>query len=118
MGVIDHEIGTHFLRRFNERFQVWNKKRDKYEVKNCMRTEEGFASTNQMVRQALEGGSPYFYRSALNYYMAYKASKMGFVELFDDIQKYIDCKYSRWKYVLRVKRGVMDTAEPGGLYKD
>ena len=25
---------------------------------------------------------------------------------------------SRWKFVLRVKRGVQDTSEPGGLYKD
>lgn len=50
--------------------------------------------------------------------MAYKASKMGFVELFNDIKKYIDDKYSRWKFVLRVKRGLMDTSEPGGLYKD
>lgn len=118
MGVIDHEIGTHFLRRNNEKFQVWAQKRNKYDVKNCMRTEEGFASTNQMVRCALEGGHPFLYRSALNYYMAYKASKMGFVELFNDIQKYIDCKQSRWKYVMRVKRGVMDTSEPGGYYKD
>jgi len=46
MGVIDHEIGTHFLRRNNEKFQVWYKKREKYEVKNCMKTEEGFACTN------------------------------------------------------------------------
>jgi hypothetical protein len=83
-----------------------------------MRTEEGFASTNQMVRCALEGGYPFLYRSALNYYMAYKASKMGFVDLFNDIQKYIDDKHSRWKFVMRVKRGLMDTAEPGGFYKD
>jgi hypothetical protein len=50
--------------------------------------------------------------------MAYKASKLSFVDLFDDIKKYIDDKHSRWKYVMRVKRGVMDTTEPGGLYKD
>lgn len=83
-----------------------------------MRSEEGFASTNQMVRCALEGGQPYLYRSALNYYMAYKASKLSFVDLFDDIKKYIDDKHARWKYVMRVKRGVMDSTEPGGLYKD
>ena len=35
-GVIDHEIGTHFMRKFNERFQVWHKKRDKFELKNCI----------------------------------------------------------------------------------
>jgi hypothetical protein len=40
------------------------------------------------------------------------------VELFDDLGRYIDDKMSRWKFVLRVKRGVQDTSQPGGLYKD
>ena len=58
------------------------------------------------------------YRSALNYYAAYMASKLSFVELFNDIEKYIDSKSSRWKFVLRLKRGLIETSEPGGLYKD
>ena len=49
-GVIDHEIGTHFMRKFNERMQVWHKKRDKWELKSCIQTEEGFACVNQLVR--------------------------------------------------------------------
>ena len=65
-----------------------------------------------------ENKKPYLYRSAINYYTAYMASKMGFVELFNDISRYIDDEMSRWKFVLRVKRGVQDTSEPGGLYKD
>jgi len=66
-----------------------------------MATEEGFASINQMVRcvsfiyplnfiKALEGKPPFLYRSAINYYLAYKASTMSFVELYDDIERYID----------------------------
>jgi hypothetical protein len=51
MGVLDHEIGTHFLRRHNEKFQFWYKKKDKYDIKNSMATEEGFACTNQLIRQ-------------------------------------------------------------------
>jgi len=43
---------------------------------------------------------------------------MSFVELFDDMDRYVDNKMSRFKFVLRVKRGLMDTGEPGGLYKD
>ena len=46
------------------------------------------------------------------------ASKMSFVELFNDIEQYIDSQASRWKFVLRLKRGLIDTSEPGGLYKD
>lgn len=48
MGVLHHEVGTHFLRKYNEKFQVWYKKREKYELKNCIQTEEGFASINQL----------------------------------------------------------------------
>jgi len=70
------------------------------------------------VRVALNDGVPYLYRPALNYYMGFKASQMSFVDLFNDIGKYIDDLMSRWRYCLRVKRGLTDTSEPGGLYKD
>lgn len=43
---------------------------------------------------------------------------MSFVDLFNDIGKYIDDLNSRWRFCLRVKRGLTDTSEPGGLYKD
>lgn len=46
MGVLHHEIGTHYLRKYNEKLQVWYKKRDKYELKSCIQTEEGFATIN------------------------------------------------------------------------
>ena len=46
------------------------------------------------------------------------ASKLSFVDLFNDIEKYIDSKKNRWKFVLRLKRGLIETSEPGGLYKD
>lgn len=49
LGVLDHEIGTHFLRKHNEKNQQWYKKRDKFDMKTCIATEEGLACTNQMV---------------------------------------------------------------------
>jgi hypothetical protein len=61
---------------------------------------------------------PYLFKPALNYYACYKASEMSFVELFNDLAKYVDNPKKRWKYVLRVKRGLGDTSQPGGLYKD
>ena len=59
-----------------------------------------------LVLQAWDGKHPFLYRSALNYYAAFMASKMSFVELFNDIEQYIDSKLSRWKFVLRLKRGL------------
>ena len=50
LGVLDHEIGTHFMRAYNERFQIWHKKRDQCGMKSCIRTEEGFATINQFIR--------------------------------------------------------------------
>jgi len=60
----------------------------------------------------------YLYKPALNYYMCCKASEMSFSELFKDLEKYVDNPKNRYKYVLRVKRGLADTSMPGGLYKD
>ena len=43
---------------------------------------------------------------------------MTFVELFNDLEQFIDNPNRRYKCVLRVKRGLQDTSELGGLYKD
>lgn len=66
-----------------------------------------------------DGKTPFVYRSAMNYYMASKsAAGMTFVELFNDIGKYIDDDMDKFQLVTRVKRGVEDTSKPGGYYKD
>ena len=119
IGVLDHEIGTHFLRKHNEKLQQWYKKRDKFDMKTCIATEEGLACTNQLVQTVQDGRcKPFLYRSALNYYAAYMAKQMSFVDLFKDLERYVDSPQARWKFVLRVKRGLTDTSQKGGLYKD
>ena len=91
IGVLDHEIGTHFLRKHNEKLQPWYKKREKFDMKTCIATEEGLACTNQMVQTVKDGRcKPFLYRSALNYYSAYMAKEMSFVDLFKDLEKYVD----------------------------
>jgi hypothetical protein len=40
--------------------------------------------------QAAHKKPPFLYKSALNYYSCYMASKMSFVELFNDLERYID----------------------------
>lgn len=60
----------------------------------------------------------FLFKPALNYYMCCKASEMSFSELYKDLEKYVDNPKLRYKYVLRVKRGLGDTSQPGGLYKD
>ena len=50
LGVADHEVATHFLRRHNEKHQFFCRKKEKYEIKSCLKTEEGLASLNQLIR--------------------------------------------------------------------
>ncbi len=47
-GVLDHEIGTHFLRKFNDKLQPWHGARKKFRLKKYIATEEGLASLNQL----------------------------------------------------------------------
>ena len=42
-GVLNHEIGTNFIRNHNEQFQGWFKGRYKNKKKNYLNTEEGLA---------------------------------------------------------------------------
>lgn len=118
-GVLDHEIGTHFLRKHNEKNQPWYKKRDKFEMKTCIATEEGLACSNQLVSTVKAGRcKPFLFRTAMNYYCACMAKKLSFVDMFKDLEKYADNPATRWKMCLRVKRGLTDTSQKGGLYKD
>ena len=40
------------------------------------------------------------------------------MDLFDDLEKYIDNPRRRFKICLRAKRGLTDCAQYGGFYKD
>ena len=44
-----------------------------------------------MVQTVKDGNcKPFLYRSALNYYAAIKAKEMSFVDLFKDLERYVD----------------------------
>ena len=43
---------------------------------------------------------------------------MSFVEMFKDLEKYISDPKRRWKYCMRSKRGLTDTSQKGGFFKD
>lgn len=56
-NVLNHEIGTHYCRRYNDYFQFWYGKRNKYSLKgfrstDLLSSEEGLASINQTYEQA------------------------------------------------------------------
>ena len=48
-GVLHHEIGSHFLRRFNEVQQPWHNERKKYGLKSSITIEEGSGCINMFI---------------------------------------------------------------------
>lgn len=128
MGVLHHEIGSHFVRRFNEIQQPWHKCREAYSLESALLQEEGSGCLNFYLEPAkdafdadltdAERRRTYLFKPALNYYMCCRASECSFAEMYKDLEKYVDCPRLLYKFVLRVKRGLSDTSKPGGLYKD
>jgi hypothetical protein len=103
--LLNHEIGTHFLRKFNDRQQIWFEKRKKYKLKKYISTEEGLATLNMLYEQAIcSPFKPFLFQAALNYFSAYLASYMGFSELFHALKKYVDDNEKVWRQCMRVKR--------------
>ena len=93
---------------------------------NFLETEEGLACINQQLENTREGKNgkkdcrykPYLFRQALYYWLCHMAKEHSFVEIFNALEKYIQNPDRRWKFVMRVKRGLIDTSQPGGFFKD
>jgi hypothetical protein len=104
--LLNHEIGTHFLRKFNERKHPWFENRKKFKLGKYLVTEEGLAAINMLYEQAVRKPyKPFLFQAALNYFSAYLASFMGFSELYATLRKYIKDEQKLWRQCMRVKRG-------------
>lgn len=109
-----HELGTHAIRRLNYLQQPFYLNRKKYELKPYMETEEGLASLHSLLAKNFKLN----YISALNYTSIAVAQKKSFVETYSYLMKYLDDQENAWKHTVKNKRGLYDTAEPGGFTKD
>ncbi|KRW99693.1 hypothetical protein PPERSA_03494 [Pseudocohnilembus persalinus] len=106
-GVMNHEIGTHFIRKFNNSLQKWSKKRKPYGLQPYMKIEEGLAGLNTHLEQVWDPNTkPFLYHMALHYYAQYMASQVSFSDLYKDLEKYIQNPDDRWRECVRVKRGI------------
>ncbi|CAL1540294.1 unnamed protein product, partial [Lymnaea stagnalis] len=117
--LMDHEIGTHFFRMFNDGFQPWFSHRSKFGLRNMgsfesQCTEEGLASINT----ALRGRAKFLWGAAFTYYTACKSAELNFKQLFDHIGRYTSNIDYRWKQVMRIKRGLANPNDLGGLAND
>jgi len=115
-STLNHEVGTHYMRKANEKKQVWHGKEKRKRFRMCndlLATEEGLACLNTHL-----GPNKWLWQAALHYYAAVQGSTMSFSELFADLAQYIDDPARRWNECVRVKRGVTDTSLPGSFCKD
>ena len=80
-------LGTHYIRGFNNKQQIWKtaKKRKELKMEPANPTEEGLASLNTVLLR----DEPCLIRAAMLYYTVTKAADFSFCELFNELGKYI-----------------------------
>ncbi|OWF52391.1 uncharacterized protein KIAA0895-like [Mizuhopecten yessoensis] len=115
-GLLRHELGTHYVRSYNTKFQPWYnwKVRKELDMLPMNPTEEGLASLHSVLFRK----NPCLWRSALLYYTVYMASKLSLKDLFKDLGRFVSDPHVRWDYCIRAKRGQIDTSTPGAFSKD
>ena len=115
LGVANHELGTHFIRRLNEGRQIWRRKHGAFDLRSkILSTEEGLATLNTHIHARAK----YLWKAALHYYSTCMAMRMTFRDLYDHLEQFIDDPERRWSECLRVKRGISDTTQLGCFAKD
>jgi hypothetical protein len=114
IGMIYHELGTHALRRYNYEQQPFYKKKKKYGFESYLVTEEGLA----VLHSLLAFNYKFAYRPARYYVASALAQNYSFAETFAQLKTIFADPEKRWTAVLRQKRGITDTSQPGGFTKD
>eukprot|EP00929_Paragymnodinium_shiwhaense_P012863 TRINITY_DN120749_c0_g1_i1.p1 TRINITY_DN120749_c0_g1~~TRINITY_DN120749_c0_g1_i1.p1 ORF type:complete len:1094 (-),score=361.32 TRINITY_DN120749_c0_g1_i1:53-3334(-) len=113
-GICDHEVGTHLLRMMNDECQAWHGNRERFKLANPWTTEEGFATLNTYITMPSKLMAP----QALRYWAVCRGAQLGFVELFHEIMGYFSDPKRAWQMCCRIKRGMIDTSQPGAFYMD
>lgn len=114
LGVLNHEIGTHALRRINDEKQPWHNNKNAYGFQNSLTTEEGLAT----IHQHLDDELPILFGVAVKYLAVNFAQTTSFAETWLSLSRYFRNPEKLWATVFRVKRGMTDTSKPGGFTKD
>lgn len=114
LGMLEHEIGVHVMRRLNDEKQPWRGHRGKYHLEPYLATEEGLAVLHSNVIRE----DKHVWAAALSYYGVYMAQRMSFAQLFKELRQHVTDTERLWSVCLRCKRGLKDTSMPGGYTKN
>lgn len=114
IGKTNHEIQSHYLRKYNQLQQSWNLKTSTKKGLEFILTEEGLANINSFISR----DDKIVKRTYLNYYAAYLAQELSFSQLFLSVKKHGVSDKIALNYTLKQKRGLEDTSQPGGFSKN
>ena len=124
-GLLDHEIGTHFLRAYNELTRrslplahmlpgADGGVRRAVSTFEDLETEEGLATLNTHFSSTHK----VLWSPALSYFVQARSRDLGFTQVFLELKQFIPSAASRWAFCMRSKRGMRDTSKPGCMAKD
>lgn len=111
---LNHEIQTHFLRRYNQQLQTWDLDCENRSPREFRLTEEGLANLHSYI----ERPDQIFKKTYLNYFASYLAQKVSFSELYSELIKIGCTQILAWNLTVKQKRGLNDTSQPGGFSKN
>jgi len=116
-SLLDHEIGTHYIRALNsQRLDEYSRETIKQNrIGWQMATEEGLASLCNTVHYEK---CFLMYIPAVLYYGVCLAQESSFWDTFSYLYKYTTGFEDCWVQTMRVKHGLTDTSKPGGFCKD
>lgn len=112
--LLAHEIDTHVLRAVNGERQQY--KIFSIGVPGYLATEEGLAGYNERTQGILKQSTRKYY--AISAVITHLCSKQSFSEVYKEVRQYFDDDWFCFKAVARPKRGIGDSAKPGGYLKD
>ena len=112
-ATFNHEFQTHLLRNLNQKKQGWKLDREHHDHQ-ILRTEEGLA----VLHSALAFTDVLLWRPASYYVAVWLGMQFSFRQMFNELKSLGFDDSFAWKLCIRIKRGLADTAQPGGNTKD
>ncbi len=106
-----HEIGVHIIRAQHQALLDFPLK----ELFNPIEVEEGLAYKMEEMHGVLSSEQEHIYAARL---IAVAKGRVGFPELFSLVRGYGFSPEDAFTITARAKRGILDTAQPGGLTRD
>lgn len=112
VGVLHHEVETHFLRRINNVKQPWARNARPDGIFRA--TEEGLAKLHSY----LDLHDKIMKRTFYSYITMYLSQQASFAEVFSYLLNLGLRPATAWYMTLTAKRGLTDTSQPGGMTKN